>query len=193
MLTTTDFKKGVRFLYNREPYMILDVVVQTPSGRGGATLVKVKARNLLDGRFVTETFKAGEKFDEPDISYAQVQYLYSEGDNAVFMDQEHFEQHEIPLSAIGEQAKYLSEDLKIRVMFFNGRPTNIELPQYVEVVVSSVEPGTRGDTATGVVLTNAVLENGMTIKVPLGIKVGERILITTEDDSFYRRAETKQF
>lgn len=193
MLTTTDFKKGVRFLLNREPYMILDVVVQTPSGRGGATLVKVKARNLLDGRFVTETFKAGEKFEEPDISYVQVQYLYQEGEKAVFMDQEHFEQHEIPLAAIGAQAKYLSEDLKIRIMFFNGKPTNVDLPAHVELVVSSVEPGTRGDTATGVVMTNATLENGMAIKVPLGIKEGERILVDTAEDAFYRRAETKQF
>lgn len=187
MISTTDFGKGVRFLHNNEPFVVLDVQVQSLGGRGGTGLVKVKARNLLTGKFISEGFKAGTKFDEPDLVYTNVQYLYNEGSNAVFMDQESYDQFTLPLEAIGNQARYLREDLKIRAMYFNGAPVNVEIPQYVSVKVTSVEPGTRGNTATGTVMTNAELENGMTMKVPLGVKEGDSIMVNTHDDEFYSR------
>ncbi len=187
MISTTDFGKGVRILYNNEPFVILDVNVQALGGRGGAGVSKVKMRNLLTGKFVTEGFKAGTKFDEPDLVYTNVQYLYNEGTDAVFMDQESYEQFNLPLEAIGSQARYLREDLKIRAMYFNGVPVNVEIPQLVSFKVTSVEPGTRGNTATGTVMTNAELENGMTLKVPLGVKEGDTILVNTHDDEFHAR------
>lgn len=187
MISTSDFGKNVRFLYNNEPYVVLEVHVQSLGGRGGTGLVKVKARNLLTGKFVREEFKAGTKFDEPDLVYTNVQYLYNEGKDAVFMDQDSYEQFSIPLEALGTQAQYLRDDIKIRAMYFNGSPVNIEIPRYVTFKVKSVEPGTRGNTATGTVMTNAELENGVIMKVPLGVKEGDSVVINTHEDAFHAR------
>lgn len=188
MITTSDFGKNVRFLYEGEPYVIVDFTVQSPSARGASTLFKVKARNLLNGKLISETFKAGTKFEQPDVRMATVQYLYNEGDDAVFMDSETFDQFNLSLESIGTGAKYLREDLKIKALYFNNQPVNVELPQYVECEVETVEPGTRGNTASGSVTTKATLTNGIEIQVPLNIKNGDHILVSTSDDSFYQRA-----
>src|SRR5690606_18504930 len=113
MITTSDFGKNVRFLYEGEPYVIVDFTTQSPSARGASTLVKVRARNLLNGKLISETFKSGTKFEQPDVRMTTVQYLYNEGQDAVFMDSETFEQFNLSLESIGSAAKYLSEDLKI--------------------------------------------------------------------------------
>ena len=126
--------------------------------------------------------------NEPDVRYASVQYLYMDGDDAVFMDQETFEQFQVSREAIGEQHKYLNENLKIRAMYFNDNPVNVDIPQHVECTVESVEPGAKGNTASGSVTTNAVLENGVTVKVPLNIKDGDKILVDTTTNAFYKRA-----
>lgn len=187
MISTADFSKGTRFLYNGAPYTILDVSIQSPTARGGGTLVKIKARNLLTGEFLSEQFKAGTKFEEPDIVSRHVQFLYLAGEEAVFMDQESYDQFQLPVASIGNPAKYLREDIKIRATYFEGKPVNIELPAHVAVKVDSVEPGTRGNTANSVVLTNAVLDNGVTVRVPLNIKEGDEILVDVNEDTFYQR------
>lgn len=189
MLTTADFGKGTRILMNGEPYVVLEVNMQTASGRGSNTLVKFKARNLLSGKLVSEAVKNGTKFDEPDLRYGNVQFLYTEGDAAVFMDQESYDQFNISLDVIGEQARYLSEDVKIKAMYFNGAPVSVEFPMHVPVKVSSVEPADRGNTATGTILTRAELENGHECQVPIHVKAGDMILVATEDHSFYQRVQ----
>lgn len=189
MLTTADFGKGVRFLMNGEPYVIVDVSMQTASGRGSNTLVKFRARNLLTGKLVSEAVKNGTKFEEPDLRYGNVQFLYTEGDQAVFMDQESYDQFNIALEVIGEQARYLTEDVKIKAMYFNGSPVSVELPMHVPVVVDSVEPADRGNTASGTIVTRAVLANGHECQVPVHVKAGDTILVATEDHTFYQRVQ----
>ena len=188
MITTADFSKGTRFNWNNEPYVIVDVAVQSPTARGGSTLVKVKARNLLTGKLVSESFKSGSKFEQPDLVYTSVQYLYQDGDAAVFMDQESYEQFNIPLDRIENETKYLTEELKIKAMYYNGQPVSIEIPPQVELKVTMVEPGTRGNTASGSVTTKAELSNGMECQVPLNIKEGDQVLVDTATNSFYSRA-----
>jgi elongation factor P len=188
MISTSDFSKGQRFLHGEEPYVIVDVHAQSPSARGGSTLIKIKARNLLNGKLISESFKSGEMFGEPDLRYSSVQFLYWDGDNAVFMDQENFEQFNVARDAIGNQAKYLNEELKIKAMYFNDAPVNVEIPQHVACQISSAEPGTKGNTANSTVLTNAELTNGITVKVPLNVKDGDHVLIDTFNDTFYKRA-----
>jgi elongation factor P len=188
MITTSDFSKGTRILINDEPYQIVDLTVQSPTARGGNTLVKFKARNLLNGRLTNESVKSGTKYEEPDLHFNNVQYLFTDGSDAVFMDQSSYEQFNLPLESLGNGAKYLNDELKIRAMYFNGQPVNIELPTHVELEVESVEPGTRGNTASGSVTTRATMSNGMDCQVPLNIKNGDRVLISTEDDSYYQRA-----
>lgn len=188
MITTSDFSKGTRILIDGEPYVILEYTTQTPSARGAATLVKFKARNLLSGRLTNESVKSGTKYEQPDIRYAKVQYLYDDGTDAVFMDTETYDQFSLAREVIGEAAKYLSEDLEIKAIFFNDNIVNVELPNYVELEVVVVEPGTRGNTASGSVTTPAELSNGVRIQVPLHIKSGQRILVDTRDDGFYQKA-----
>lgn len=189
MLTTADFGKGVRILLNGEPYTILEVTMQTASGRGSNTLVKFKARNLLTGVLVNEQTKNGSKFEEPDLRYSNVQYLYPDGDQAVFMDQESYEQFSISQEIIGDQARYLRDDVKIKATYFNGTPVSVEFPQHVAMKVSAVEPADRGNTATGTVMTKAELDGGYECRVPVHVKSGDTILVATLDHSFYQRVQ----
>lgn len=188
MLTTSDFSKGTRYLYKDEPYVILDVTVQSPTARGGSTLVKVKSRNLLNGKFVSESFKSGTKFEEPDLTFSTVQFLYFDADEAVFMDASSYEQFQLSKAAIESESRYLNEELKIKAMYFNGTPVSIEIPAQVELTITYVEPGTKGNTASGSVTTKAELSNGMECQVPLNIKDGDRILVDTASHTYYSRA-----
>lgn len=188
LLTTSDFAKGVRILIDGEPYSIIDLTVQSPTARGGNTLVKFRARNLLNGRLSNESIKSGTKFEEPDLYFSSVQFLYVDGDEGVFMDQETFEQFQLKLESLGYGSRFLSEELKLKAMYFNGNPLNIELPTSVELTIDTVEPGTRGNTASASVTTKATLSNGDECQVPLNIKEGDKVLINTEDGSYYQRA-----
>lgn len=188
MITTSDFSKGTRYLHNDAPFTIIDFTVQSPTARGGATLVKVKARNLLTGQLVNETFKSGTKFEQPDLEYNTVQYLYQDGEEVVFMDSSSYEQFQLPKASLENEIKYLTEDLKIRAMYFNGNPINVEIPAQVELTVTMVEPGTKGNTASGSVTTRSELSNGMECQVPLNVKEGDRILVDTASNTFYSRA-----
>lgn len=188
MITTADFKKGTRILINGDPYQILDFTIQSPTARGGGTLVKVKARSLVTGRQTAETFKAGTKFDEPDLHYANVQFLYMDGSSAVFMNNETFDQFSLTAEVLDGMEKYLSESLKVRALYFNGNVINIEIPQYVTLEVTMVEPGDRGNTSSGTVLTTAELSNGMQVKVPLNTKVGQLVSVDTTTDTYHQRA-----
>lgn len=188
MITTADFKKGLKFLYEGEPFQIVDFTVQTQTARGGGTLVRARAKSLTTGRLINESFKSGEKFTEPDIHFSAVQFLYREGDGAVFMNSDNYEQFSLSFEVLGEVNKYLNEELKIKAMFFNGNVVNVEIPQFVELEVTMVEPGERGNTSSGTVMTRAELSNGMSVQVPLNIKEGQRVVIDTTTDAYHQRA-----
>ncbi len=188
MLTTSDFRKGLRVLLDGEPYTLLDVQVQMPSARGANTLVKIKARNVLTGQMTDRTFKAGEKFEEPDLAFRSARMLYRDGREFHFMDEASYEQFSLTEEDLGPQAVWLSEELEVRAIQFNGRVVGIELPQFVTCRVESVEAGSRGDTAAGKVLKNAVLANGVTARVPLYITAGEVIRVDTGTGEFVERA-----
>jgi elongation factor P len=187
VLTTADFRKGLRVLLDGEPYTLLDVQVQMPSARGANTLVKVKARNVLSGQMVDRTFKAGEKFQEPDLAFRTARLLYQDNSAIHFMDDESYEQFSLAKEEIGSQAIWLAEEMEVRSIRFNGRVVGIEVPQFVTCQVESVEPGSRGDTATGRVLKNAVLANGLTARVPLYVTAGETIRVDTSTGEFVER------
>ena len=188
MITTADFKKGTRILINNEPFQLLDWTVQSPTARGGGTLVKVKARSLITGFLINETIKSGTKFEEPDIHFAAVQFLYMDGTEAVFMNSETFEQFNLTAEALDGVEIYLSESLKIKALYYNGNVINIEIPQYVVLEVTMVEPGERGNTSSGTVMTGAELSNGMEIKVPINTKVGQMISVDTTTGTYHQRA-----
>jgi elongation factor P len=187
VITTGDFKKGVRFLMEGQPYTLLDFTVQTPSARGAATLVRIKARHVISGQMVERTFKSGERFEEPDLAFGTCKLLYRDGEDFHFMDEESYDQFVLPESRIGESSVWLAEDVVVRSIVFNGSVAGIELPPYVELEIASVEPGSKSDTVSGKNLKGATLTNGRTVRVPTYIEPGERVRVDTRTGEFVDR------
>jgi elongation factor P len=188
MLTTADFKKGLRILVEGEPLQVLEYSVQTPSARGSATLVKTKVRNMLSGAVLDRTFKSGERFEPPDMARREIQFLYQDGDEYHFMETESYEQFHLTVEQLGEAAGWLTEGLNLHSILFNGRVINVELPKVLEVEIVECEPAVRGNTAAGKVLKSATISGGLSLKVPLYLEQGEHIEVDTEERRFIRRA-----
>ncbi len=181
-------KRKMFFEYDNAPYHCLDVEVSTPTARGGQTLVRIKMRNLITRAVMDKTFKAGEKFREPDLTTVAASYLYADRDGYYFMDQETFETFALGADIIGDERLLLVENLVVQVEKYNGNPIGLEFPPHVELAVTETEPGARGDTAAGNVTKVATLETGLQIRVPLFIKEGEKVKVSTETREFAGRA-----
>jgi elongation factor P len=188
LIEAIEIKRKMFFEFEDAPYHCLGVEVSTPTARGGQTLVRIKMRNLLTGAVFDKTFKAGDKFKEPDLSSVPATYLYADGTGYHFMDQETFETVTLPASMVGDGRDLLADNVLIEVQTYNGNPIGIEFPPHVELTVTSTEPGVRGDTASGGVTKVATLETGLEIRVPLFIKEGERVKVHTETREFAGRA-----
>ena len=188
MISTTDFKRGVRILVDAEPYTLEDYSVQSPSARGAATLVRCKLRHVVTGALLDKTFKSGEKFEEPDVAFRQIQFLYTDSEACHFMDVESYEQFALALERVEDIVPWLTEGLALRSVVYNGSVAGVSLPQYVEAVIDMVGAGSRADTASGKNLKDATLTNGMTVKVPLFIESGEKVLVDPKTGEFVRRS-----
>jgi elongation factor P len=188
LLEAIEIKRKMFFEFEDAPYHCLDVDVSKPTARGGQTLVRLKMRNLITRAVFDRTFKAGDKFKEPDLVVEPASYLYSDGDGFHFMDQETFETIALSPELVGEDAKLLSDNLVVQIQKFNGRPIGLQFPPLVELTVKDTEPGVRGDTASGGVTKLATLETGLQIRVPLFIKEGEKVRVHTETREFAGRA-----
>ena len=145
-------------------------------------------RNLLTGAVSDKTFKAGEKFKEPDLQMVPVSYLYSDSDGSYFLDQDNFETLNLPAEVVGDALEVLVEGTLLQLQKYNGNPIGLQLPIFVELVVTEAEPGARGDTASGGATKKATLETGLEVRVPLFIKEGEKVKVTTETREFSGRA-----
>ena len=188
LIDAIDVKRKMLFEIDNTPYLCLDAEVSTPTARGGQTLVRLKMRNLITRAVFDKTFKAGERFKEPDLQIVEASYLYADADGYHFMDQESFETHEISPEMMGDALDFLTDGLMVQIQKFNGNPIGIQLPQHVELSVTYTEPGARGDTASGNVMKPAKLETGIEIRVPLFIKEGEKVKVSTETKEFAGRA-----
>lgn len=188
LIDAIDIKRKMAFEFEGTPFTCLDVEVSTPTARGGQTLIRIKMRNLLTRAVFDKTFKAGEKFKEPDLDSVEASYLYSDGDGSYFLDQNSYETLSLPKEMIGDALLFLLEGAIIQIEKFNGNPIGVQLPQQVELTVSYTEPGVRGDTASGAVTKPARLETGLEIRVPFFVKEGETIKVYTETREFAGRA-----
>ena len=188
LLEAIEIKRKMFFEFEDAPYHCLDVEVSKPTARGGQTLVRLKMRNLLTRAVFDRTFKAGDKFKEPDLVVEPASYLYSGTDGLNFMDQETFETFALSPDMVGDDVKLLADNLVVQVQKFNGRPIGVQFPPHVELTVKDTEPGVRGDTASGGVTKIATLETGLQIRVPLFIKEGEKVRVHTETREFAGRA-----
>jgi elongation factor P len=181
-------KKKMFFEHEGAPYHCLDVEVSKPTARGGQTLVRIKMRNLLTRAVFDKTFKAGEKFAEPDLAVVPASYLYADSEGCHFMDQETFETVTLGAGMVGADRQLLVDNLIVQIQKYNGNPIGLQFPPHVELTVTSTEPGIRGDTASGSVTKPAILETGLEIRVPLFIKEGEKVRVHTETREFAGRA-----
>jgi elongation factor P len=188
LIDAIDVKRKMRFEIDNTPYSCLDVEVNTPTARGGQTLVRLKMRNLITNAVFEKTFKAGEKFKDPDIQMAPASYLYSDADGSYFLDQATFETLTLADEMIGESRYFLIDGGMVNLLKYNGNPIGLELPPFVELTVASTEPGVRGDSSSGSVTKPATLETGLEIRVPLFIKEGEKVRVSTESREFAGRA-----
>lgn len=188
LIDAIDVKRRTLFEMDNTPFSCLDVEVNTPTARGGQTLVRLKIRNLITNAVFERTFKAGEKFKEPDLQMVPASYLYSDNDGSYFLDQESFETHTLAEDVIGRALDFLIEGGMVELLKYNGNPIGLELPAFVELAVASTEPGVRGDSSSGSVTKPATLETGLEIRVPLFIKEGEKVRVSTESREFAGRA-----
>jgi elongation factor P len=188
LIDAIDVKKRTLFELDNTPFSCLEAEVNTPTARGGQTLVRLKIRNLLTNAVFEKTFKAGDKFKEPDLQLVQASYLYSDSSGSHFLDQESYETLTLAEEVIGDALDFLTEGSLLEVLKYNGNPIGLELPMFVELNVAFTEPGVRGDSSSGSVTKPARLETGLEIRVPLFIKEGEKVKVSTETRGFAGRA-----
>ncbi len=188
LIEAINIKRKMFFEFEDTPYHCLDVEISTPTARGGQTLVRLKMRNLLTRAVFDKTFKAGDKFKEPDLVMVPASFLYADGEGSHFMDQETYETHTLNQDLTGDASDFLVEGMVVQIQKFNGNPIGLQMPQQVELTVTYTEPGARGDTASGNVTKPAKLETGLEIRVPLFIKEGEKVKVSTETREFAGRA-----
>ena len=188
MIMASDFKRGLRIEIDGDPYQVVDYSTQSPSARGGATLVKAKIRNIKSGQLFDRTFKTSDKFKEPDFEIRPSQYLYDEGgDTYYFMDMENYEQFPLKKNDIEYELGFIRPNDEVRALVFNGHCIGIEISQTVTLEVVETEPGIKGDTVNNVTKP-AKLETGIEVQVPLFVEQGSQIVVDTRDARYLRRA-----
>ena len=187
LIEAIHIKRKTLFEMEGDPFVCLDSDISTPTARGGQTLVRLKMRNLLTQAVFDKTFKAQERFKEPDLELVPASFLYKDADGFHFLDQESFETHTLSEAKVGADADFLLDGLMLQLHKFNGNPIGLQLPIFVELDVTYTEPAVKGDTSSGATKI-AKLETGLEIKVPLFIKEGEKVKVATETREFSSRA-----
>ena len=183
-----EIKRGSILNYNDAPCVIESVTVQSPSARGASTFYKYRARNLVTKQKVDITLRGGESLDEADFERRVVKFLYSDGTNHVFMDEQNYEQYEIPMEDIAEEMQYVTERLEgISALIYNDQCIGIQVPLTVELNVTQCDPGVKGNSATSRTKP-ATLETGLVVQVPEYLSQGETVKVDTRTGDYLSRA-----
>ena len=188
LIDAINIKRKSLFELDDTPFACLDSDITTPTARGGQTLVRLKMRNLLTSAVFEKTFKANDKFKEPDLQLVPASYLYSDGDGSHFLDQESYETLTLDEGMMGNALDFLTEGLIIQLHKYNGNPIGLQLPMFVELNVVYAEPAARGDSSSGSGTKLIRLETGLELRVPPFIKEGEKVKVATENGEFSGRA-----
>jgi elongation factor P len=188
LMDAISVKRKTVFEFENTPYACLEAEVNSPTARGGQTLVRLKMRNLLTSAVFEKTFKASDKFKEPDLQLVPSSYLYTDSEGSHFLDQESYETLTLTEETVGNALDLLVEGALIQLHKYNGNPIGLQLPLFVELAVAYTEPAVRGDSSSGSVTKLARLETGLEIRVPLFIKDGDRVKVSTENRDFAGRA-----
>ncbi len=186
MIATSDFKKGRKILFRDEPYMVIDFAHVKP-GKGGA-YVRTKMKNMITGLIREETFRSGEKFEDPGLEYKDMQFLYKEGSDLFhFMDLDSFEQVSLNENQLEEAIDYLKEQSIYNALYFKGKLIAITPPMFMELKVTDAPPGVRGNTAQGGGTKPITLETGLVIQGPLFINEGDVLKVDTRTNEYIER------
>lgn len=185
-LSITNLKKGTIFEWEGEPFRVIDYK-QKVMGRGGS-IVNVRIKSLISGKVLEKTFKGSEQLDNADVTNMAVQYLYSDGTNFFFMNEDSFEQFEVPADLVGDGAGYIKEGDQVQLQFWNDQVINVELAKNVPLKVTYTEDAVKGDTSSSIT-KDATLETGLTIKVPAFIKQGDIISVDTSTGAYRERVK----
>ncbi|MCH9614823.1 MAG: Elongation factor P [Chlamydiia bacterium] len=187
-VSTNEFKAGMKIEIDNDPYSIVGLEFVKP-GKGQA-FTRVKVKNLLTGRVIEKTYKSGEKLELADVEETKMRLLYQEGEDAVFMHDETFDQISIPLSVIGDGVKWLLEETLYDLIFYKGNAINCQPPTFLELKITETEPGIKGDTSSGRVLKPSVVETGAKVNVPIFIGEGELIKVDTRTGEYVSRVQS---
>lgn len=184
MISVNDFKTGLTIKVENGIWKVLDFQHVKPGK--GAAFVRSKLRNLRTGAIQEKTFRAGEKVEKAQIENRRMQYLYANGDSHVFMDNETYDQLELPEERLEYELKFIKENMEVHIQSYEGETIGIELPNTVTLQVTETEPGIKGDTATGAT-KQATVETGYSLNVPLFVNEGDLLVINTTDGSYVSR------
>ncbi|MDT8440516.1 MAG: elongation factor P [Desulfuromonadales bacterium] len=186
-MTSNDLKRGQVILFDNAPCLVLDVASQSPSARGGSTLIKTKYRNLLTAQVLEKSLKAGERVDAADFEKRKGQFLYADGDNGIYMDLESYEQYELSAEIHEPVSGYLLDGTEVTMGLFQGQVVSVEAPMTVELVVTETAPVIKNATAQAQT-KEALLETGLRIQVPPYLETGEKVKVDTREGRFVSRA-----
>lgn len=186
MIETNDFKKGVTIKLDKDPYVIVDFQHVKP-GKGNA-FTRTRLKNILTKAVLEKTFKSGDVFESADVTLEDYDFLYEADGIYHFMNRSSYEQLELPQSVLEDQAKFLKENMRVKIQFYEGRPFSVELPNFVELEVTYCEPGVKGDSATSKTKP-ATLETGAQVQVPLHIKLHDVLKIDTRTGDYVEKVK----
>ena len=185
-VSTAEFRKGLRIVFDGEPYTIVDFQHVKP-GKGGA-FVRTKLKHMRQGRVIDNTFRSGEKVELVDFEDKHMQFLYKD-DRFHFMDMETYDQVSLSEDEVGDVALYLKDNTEVEVLYIDGSPVSLELPNFIELAVARTDPGVRGDTAQGGTKP-ATLETGTVVQVPLFLNEGDIVKVDTRTGEYLGRVAT---
>ena len=188
MYSTTDFRNGLKILFNDAAYIIVEYQHVKP-GKGGA-FIRTRLKNLKTGLILEHTFRSGEKVGKPDLQERQMQFLYASGDDFNFMDMESYDQVQLSGEVLGDDVGFLSENLEVTMLFHGTEVLSMELPMFIEIPIAETSPGVRGDTASGG-SKPATLETGATINVPLFLNEGDVVKVDTRTGEYVERVSAR--
>ena len=186
MISTNQFKNGTHIEVDGTVFKIVEFQHVKP-GKGGA-FVRTKLKRTTDGAVIDKTFRAGEKFRPVRTENRKMQFLYSDGSDAHLMDLETYEQIMVPENSVSEALQWIVPNENVDVLYVDEEPSDLQVPSAVELAVTETEPGVRGDTASGGGDKPAVLESGVTVRVPLFVNIGDRVRVDTRTGEYVSRA-----
>ena len=185
MYSTSDFRRGLRIMFQNEPYEIVEFEHHKPGK--GAAIVRTRLKNLITGLTTDPTFRSGDKVERPDLHEREVQFLYMTDGIFHFMDPASYDQFEVPEKVLGEAAHFLVDGMAVSLLFYKGKAVNIEIPNHVVLQIVECDPAVRGDTVSGATKP-AKMQTGYMVQVPLFVNEGDKVKIDTRSGQYVERA-----